>query len=262
MFLILRNTASIVRAVGRAQLSLRRLAHGLRAAVLGRLTFIAIVAISSEISAAQVELPQPDSRYPISVEAEHGNHWTEGAYDVWVLSGNCRLAQGPSHASANEAVLWIDHSTAVGEPGYKVITYLDGKVQLDFVVSPGSETDPKIQSDLAKGTISRSPAGPVAKLQDKTWFGRLYSNSAPEIHAVKSDPEPGSKPAVYVKATAAAPTSLTQSCRHSSKRPLANRQSCRPIRSWQEGAAAFGLVRAAACHITRSRHPIRPPMKP
>ena len=172
----------------------------MRAAVLSRLIFIAIAAISSELTAAQVELPQPDSRYPISVEAEHGNHWTEGAYDVWVLSGNCRLTQGPSHASANEAVLWIDHSAAVGEPGYKMITYLDGKVQMDFVVSPSSETDPKIQSDVAKGTISRSPAGLVAKLQDKAWFGRLYSNSAPEIHAAKSDPEPGNKPAVYVKA--------------------------------------------------------------
>src|SRR5262249_9397459 len=145
VFLILRNTASTVRTAGRAQLSLRGLADVLRAAILGPLVIgISIVAGSADCTAAPIELPQPDSRYPISVEAEHGNHWTEGAYDVWVLSGNCRLTQGPSHASATEAVLWIDHSTAVGEPGYKMITYLDGKVQMDFVVSPGDGTDPKI----------------------------------------------------------------------------------------------------------------------
>ena len=43
---------------------------------------------------AQADLPAPDQHDPISVMAQHANHWTEGNYDVWLLKGNCLVAQG------------------------------------------------------------------------------------------------------------------------------------------------------------------------
>src|SRR5262249_27314871 len=129
VFLILKLFASKVRPARRAQPTLRRAAYPVRAAAL-------VVAILSAFfvcrsARAQIQLPATDPRVPIVVEAEHANHWTEGAADVWIISGNAHIAQGKNRASAKQAVLWIEHQPTSGLATEKVVAYLDGKVSID-----------------------------------------------------------------------------------------------------------------------------------
>jgi hypothetical protein len=188
-----RFIAPIARLSCRAQLILRRPAGVLRASrplLLLTLFYLAIMFIPLASAVAQVELPPPDQSAPLIISAEHGNHWTEGAYQVWVLEGSCRIEQGQSRAAAKEAVLWIDRGGPYGNPPNKVIAYLEGEVNLDH--APAT----MIGNGAASGSSS------TARLQDKTWFGRFYSTSPPELRIVNQGGEPTVKPPVYDNAVA------------------------------------------------------------
>jgi len=90
-----------------------------------------LVGVLSQAS-AQVELPQPDLAEPIVVSAEVGSQWQQGAYEVWVLRGNCRIRQGTDTAASQEAVVWVDRTGTVERGRAKLIAYLEGNVSIDF----------------------------------------------------------------------------------------------------------------------------------
>ena len=125
-------------------------------------------------AAAQVQLPEPNQHEPIVIAAEAANRWRQGAYEVWVLRGNCRICQGAGSARSNEAALWIDHAAATGRRRSKVIAYLEGDVAIELDRQPGA-----------------------ARLTDETWFGRFYASSEIQVHAARVAGEPDVKPAVY-----------------------------------------------------------------
>jgi hypothetical protein len=178
-FLIVRFTAHSVRPQSCAQRPLRRRDRTLRAhiAAIFRTTAALLVLLATRIAAAQIELPQADPQSPIVIGAQHGQHWNEGSYDVWLLQGDCRIEQGRSRASSKEAVLWIDRTVPQGGTSHKVIAYLEGDVAID---------QPSNQS----------------RLEDKNWFGRLYSYTEPEVQVAHPQAEPAIKPPIYQHALA------------------------------------------------------------
>ncbi len=134
----------------------------------------ATAALGAVPAAAQVELPEPDLDEPIVIAAEAANHWRQGAYEVWVLRGNCRICQGAGSARSKEAVLWIDRAHDTPRRRSKVIAYLEGEVKVEL----GEQ---------------RSPTS----LTDRSWLGRFYTGAEIQIRAAQTAGEPQVKPAVY-----------------------------------------------------------------
>ena len=62
---------------------------------------------------AQVNVQESNNVDPIVISAQAANRWQEGAYEVWLLRGDCRLTQGGDAAVCQEAVFWIEHAAPV-----------------------------------------------------------------------------------------------------------------------------------------------------
>ena len=62
--------------------------------------------------AGRIEVPAADPSEPLAVKATQAARWTEGAYDVWHLTGGVRISQGSTEATAHEAVVWIEQPPA------------------------------------------------------------------------------------------------------------------------------------------------------
>ncbi len=168
----------------------------------------------SRPAVAQVELPLADPHYPITARAKQAHHWTEGSYDVWWLEDDCRIDQGPSHATAKNAVLWIDKGDVQGRAPHKTIVYLEGDVVIERHSSSigssngeglshssrfGDRDDSSAFATLASATSKNAPS---VRIEDATWFGRLYSDQLPDVQIANPAGEPAVKPAVYSDAMA------------------------------------------------------------
>jgi len=153
-------------------------------------------------ASAQADLPPPDAHEPISVNAQQANRWTEGNYEVWLVSGNCLLRQGPLAAQCDQAVFWIERASASPGVPRKMITYLDGHVTIDYrpPVAPVAAAAP---ADAAGQFPSR--------LTDEHWLGRLFTLAAPQFNVPNPGAELTPRPAVYLRAMAArSPPPLVQ----------------------------------------------------
>jgi hypothetical protein len=170
------------------------------------LRWLCLLAFSATSALAQVELPEANPADPIVVSAQAANRWQQGAYEVWLLRGNCRIAQGRDAVQSSEAVLWIDRGEAsgmaatqlaggtgatgawaggtptlpgaIGTPALprrtKVIAYLEGNVALEY----------------------RRGSGPV-RVADQTWFGRFFTARDVQVQAGAVAGQPDVLPGVY-----------------------------------------------------------------
>ncbi len=148
--------------------------------------FFFALALAAGPAVAQVDLPTLDSAAPINITAQAGNRWQEGAYEVWILRGNCQVQQGLGVARCEEAVLWIDRSGASHAspfapptanqppPPQKVIAYLEGNVELLFDSRPGAP-----------------------RVVDRTWFGRFFSSATVDVRATMVAGKPDVAPPIY-----------------------------------------------------------------
>jgi len=150
-------------------------------AVLRMTCFIAgfVFAWAWRAAAAEVRLPQPNRSEPISVTAQAGTRWAQGAYEVWVLQGDCRIQQGSDSASGNEAVLWILRQDVTAHKPHTVLAYLEGNVAID------------IRQDGAR-----------TRLTDQAWFGRLATVASIEVRPGQVSPPPPTPPPIFGRATA------------------------------------------------------------
>ena len=114
--------------------------------------------LAANSALAQIELPAANLSEQIVVAADSASRWTEGAYEVYLLRGNCYVNQGLTYARSREAVVWIERGGVGGEPPHKAIVYLEGGVEINY------------QQAGADGKASGA-----ATLTDKTWFGRFFS---------------------------------------------------------------------------------------
>ena len=175
---LLRDYASLKSAcLGRATLLLRACARGTRRLATLLLAAVSIIAASAATPvAAEVDLPKPDPDHPIVITAESAARWTQGAYEVWVLRGNCRVIQGRSSTGSNEGVVWIDRNSSPERRRSKVIAYLEGQV-----------------------TVTAESDGAAATLTDKSWLGRLFTNAGVQVHVARVTDQPDAKPAIYYR---------------------------------------------------------------
>jgi lipopolysaccharide export system protein LptA len=167
------------------------------------------------LAAAQVEFPEASQADPIAITAQAANHWQQGAYEVWLLRGNCRIGQGQDAAWSNEAVLWIDRSETSG----MAATPLAGA----FGRSGGTPNGPGAEFSGAMGTqphmaswklAPRQPTKVIAylegnvvleyhrggkpvRLTDRTWFGRFYSLRDVQVQAGAVARQPDVLPGIY-----------------------------------------------------------------
>ncbi len=123
---------------------------------------------------AEVNVPEGNNIDPIVISAMAANRWQQGAYEVWLLRGNCRLAQGDDVAVCQEAVIWIDHAAAATRERSKIIAYLEGDVGVRLV-------------------RDREPL----EVHDQKWFGRFYTIHDVQVRAGVVAGKPTVLPRIY-----------------------------------------------------------------
>lgn len=150
--------------------------------------FASVLLLAGRAAVAQVELPRGRTSDRITIAADSGTHWVQGAYDVYVLEGNCYVNQGLTYARSQQAVFWIERGGKYGDPPHKVIAYLEGDVEINFPPPGAAGDDGQFQ-----------PAGNTT-LKDRTWFGRFYSALPVDVRPKQLTPPPAAKPAIYARA--------------------------------------------------------------
>ncbi len=131
--------------------------------------------LQAQTSAAQIRLPAGDWQAPIRISAQRSFQWEEGAYQVIVLSGRCRLEQGTTTLSGGKAVLWIDRNPD-GPFAAKIIAYFEDDVR--FATSSGGG----------------------AHVRDQAYFGRFLTQAELEFTVRHPQPMPHRLPDVYQRA--------------------------------------------------------------
>ncbi|HWB00766.1 MAG TPA: hypothetical protein VG713_19875, partial [Pirellulales bacterium] len=126
-----------------------------------------------------VELPRPAAENAVEISAGQASRWMQGAYEVWLLSGNCTIKQGTMSTRSRDAVVWVKRSGDFGDRQNLVTAYLEGDVHIDY-----------------------QRAGFPYQLDDQTWFGEFFSTANIELRTPPPLPEPAKKPAIYDRAEA------------------------------------------------------------
>lgn len=148
---------------------------------------------------AEIRLPQPDSAMPIEVSAEAANRWHLGSYEVWILRGRVRLAQGHTIYRAKEAVLWVDRNrelpeafSLTGTAGDRFGRSRSGEGQPNRIIAYFEDVE------AAAGSGERQQG----RMLDPVWFGRFETYSAVRIEAEETAGEPDPLPPVFRRAVA------------------------------------------------------------
>jgi len=150
----------------------RLAAHRLRGWVAAALWMSVIVVFAtvslspwSTCSSAEVGVPLSDPKFAIEAFAHTATKRIQGAFEVYTLSGGCRIYQGAFAATCDTAHIWIDRSQ------------LDSP---DVVATDGGKQPKKvIVQTLGKCDVRWSDE---QRLQDDEWMGRLFSHFEVGFH--------------------------------------------------------------------------------
>ncbi len=137
-------------------------------------TFLALILLLPATLFAQISVPEGDNVETIAISAQAANRWQQGAYEVWLLRGDCRLVQGDDVAVCQEAVFWIEHAAAGSHRRTKVIAYLEGNVGVRLI-------------------RDRQPV----EIHDQKWFGHFYTIYDVQIRAGRVAGKPDVLPGIY-----------------------------------------------------------------
>ena len=122
---------------------------------------------------AELQLPPVSGVEPVAVNAQWGNRWQAGTYEVWVL-GNCEIRQGKRSARGREAVLWIQRTEPTDPQPSRVAAYLEGNVEV----------------------VADGPSG-RGRLTDQTWYGEFETSAGVGVQAAAVYGKPDVLPPVY-----------------------------------------------------------------
>ena len=122
------------------------------------------------------------------MRADQANRWQEGVGEVWVLRGQCEVAQGSVTARGREAVLWVTRGEAFSGQNSQIIAYFEGDVSVDYrpETGPHSPTGARTQS-----------------VRDQHWLGRFSTSTELEIQAPVTGFPPKVQPAILQRGLAA-----------------------------------------------------------
>ena len=149
--------------------------------------------------AGRIELPATDPAAQLAVRATQAARWTEGAYDVWHLTGGVRITQGNVEATAHEAVVWIDREPV--------------PLDADDADSPlGRGMLVRLAGDVRVST--RGPGAAPATVRGPSWAGRFRTRREPVLDFASVVPGPGG-PAVYEPPADPAPETVVEQAQFS-----------------------------------------------
>lgn len=158
---------------------------------------VAVAALITVSTAqAQVQLPAADPQAPVAISAERGARWRQGEYEVWHLSGSCRVRHGDVIAQGQEAIIWLDHRLDAGRELRKALVYLEGEV----VVEQRRYGAPH----AATGKATHAYTG-------GNWLGRFHSHAAMSVDVSIPAGEPAQKPAIFFRGLRAREVELSRS---------------------------------------------------
>ncbi len=136
---------------------------------------------------AEVELPVTSDLLSIEVHAPQAQRWQQGQYEVWLLTGGVKLAQGSVQTQSQEAVLWVDRAAENSDNASKIIAYLEGDVTVDY----GRDGNRNHHSGRTAQTV-----------RDRTWFGRFHTIGDIKFNVPRVSNEPMVLSAVYQRGSA------------------------------------------------------------
>ncbi|PHS00441.1 MAG: organic solvent tolerance protein OstA [Blastopirellula sp.] len=154
------------------------------------LVFIALC--TAQDVQAEIDFPEGESSLPIQIEATHATFEQKGDQEVWQLSGACRISQGGTVATAEDAVLWIDYSEPFSALPHKVTVYLEGEVVVSYTEAPAAD-DSKPNLNPTKFT------GP-------TWMGYFFTSDQIKFPKDRSTSAQAVSQAIYQRGSRALPT--------------------------------------------------------
>jgi len=132
------------------------------------LTFAAVGLVESFDStrrclSGEIGVPLSDPKFGIRVFAHQGLKQKQGVYDVYTLTGGCRIYQGSFSASCDKLHIWVDRSLpeplTAGQPRKAIIQTIG-----HYAVRWSEEQ--RIEDPT----------------EDSQWMGRLYSTSEIDFH--------------------------------------------------------------------------------
>ncbi len=104
-------------------------------------------------NAGEIGVPLSDPKFGIDVFAHQATKQKQGSFDVYTLTGGCRIYQGSFSATCEKAHIWVDRAlkdSNTGEQPKKIIVQTLGNCEVRW-------------SD-------------EQRIQDEQWMGRLFSN--------------------------------------------------------------------------------------
>lgn len=134
-----------------------------------------MLAVSQYCPAGEIGVPLSDPKFGISVFSHKAMKQKQGVYDVYTLSGGCRIYQGSFSAICDKVHIWVDRSLpeslTVGQPKKAIVQTIG-----NYVVRWSEEQ--RIEDATA----------------DAQWMGRLFSNTDIDFHVDAWDHANGEVP--------------------------------------------------------------------
>ena len=144
--------------------------------------------------AGRIEVPVVDPAETMTIRAGQASRWTEGAYDVWHLTGGATIAQGSVEAKAHEAVVWIER-----DAGESAAADRDGD---RLPQAPLRTVLVRMAGEVAVATAAGADA--AATIRGPRWAGRFQLVRDPKLDFASIVPA-SSRPAVYEAAAEPVP---------------------------------------------------------
>ena len=122
-------------------------------------------------NAGEIGVPLSDPKFAIDVFAHQATKQKQGSFDVYTLTGGCRIYQGSFSATCEKAHIWVDRSLSdsnTNEQPKKIILQTLGNCEVRW-------------SD-------------EQRIHDEQWMGRLFSNFDVGFHVDLWDQAKGQAP--------------------------------------------------------------------
>jgi len=132
------------------------------AAALGLVSAIVVLFVFQSYltcNAGEIGVPLSDPKFAIDVFSHHATKQKQGSFDVYTLTGGCRIYQGSFSATCEKAHIWVDRT----------------------IVDSNTEERPMkvILQTLGNCEVRWSDE---QRIQDEQWMGRLFSNFEVGFH--------------------------------------------------------------------------------
>jgi hypothetical protein len=134
--------------------------------------------------AGRIEVPSADPSESLSIRATQASRWTEGAYDVWHLTGGVRIVQGTTDVAAHEAVVWIEQGqapeTATASAAVPLIRTLVVRMAGDVHLQSGADTTSQLRGPRWAGRfwVVRDPVLDFTSVVPATGMPPVYDAPA------------------------------------------------------------------------------------